>query len=125
MRAGFTGADLTMLATAVSEVARNIVRFAGSGEVVIELLSTAAGHARRRARRRPRASPTSTRALTDGYSTYDGLGLGLPGSRRLMDEFEIDVRGGARHHRHDDQMVRQEGTVMSENDTDRDHPTRS
>jgi RNA polymerase sigma factor (sigma-70 family) len=88
-RLGFTKTELTLIATAVSEVARNIVRFAGLGEIVVELLD--------QPRRGVRVVATDTgpgivdvaQALTDGYSTYNGLGLGLPGARRLMDEFAI------------------------------------
>ncbi|WP_377642522.1 sigma-70 family RNA polymerase sigma factor [Oryzobacter terrae] len=93
VRAGFTGADLTMLATAVSEVARNIVRFAGSGEVVLELLAPRRG-VRVVARDAGPGIDDVTSALTDGHSTSDGLGLGLPGSRRLMDEFDISSEVG-------------------------------
>jgi serine/threonine-protein kinase RsbT len=89
VRAGFTGADLTMLATAVSEVSRNIVRFASSGEVTIELLDQPQPGIRVTARDAGPGIPDVDQALMDGYSTYDGLGLGLPGARRLMDEFNI------------------------------------
>ncbi|KRE44211.1 serine/threonine protein kinase [Knoellia sp. Soil729] len=89
VRAGFVGADLTMLATAVSEVARNIVRFAESGEVSIELLARPRAGIRVIARDTGPGISDIDRALQDGFSTYDGLGLGLPGARRLMDEFEV------------------------------------
>jgi RNA polymerase sigma factor (sigma-70 family) len=92
-RAGFSRTDLTLLATAVSEVARNIVRFAGTGEVSIELLAPRRG-VRVVARDTGPGITDVTAALTDGYSTSDGLGLGLPGSRRLMDEFELDSEVG-------------------------------
>jgi anti-sigma regulatory factor (Ser/Thr protein kinase) len=94
-RAGFSRTDLTLLATAVSEVARNIVRFAGSGEVTIELLGPRRG-VRVVARDAGPGIADVSAALTDGFSTSDGLGLGLPGSRRLMDEFDLDssVGGG-------------------------------
>ena len=92
-RAGFSPTDLTLLATAVSEVARNIVRFAGTGEVTIELLAPRRG-VRVVARDAGPGIADVSAALTDGYSTSDGLGLGLPGSRRLMDEFEIDSQVG-------------------------------
>jgi len=88
-RLGFSRTDLTILATAVSEMTRNIVRFAGTGEVVIELID---GHRRGVqvvARDTGPGIPDVDKALTDGYSTYDGLGLGLPGARRLMDEFAV------------------------------------
>jgi len=88
--AGFPTTELTVLATAVSEIARNIVRFAGAGEVVVEQVED---HPRRGVRIVARdAGPgimDLDRAMQDGYSTYRGLGLGLPGARRLMDEFEV------------------------------------
>ena len=88
-RVGFSRTDLTMIATAVSEIARNIVRFAGNGEVVIEILDSPRRGVRVVARDTGPGIPDLTRALTDGYSTYQGLGLGLPGARRLMDEFSV------------------------------------
>jgi RNA polymerase sigma factor (sigma-70 family) len=93
MRAGFSGADLTLLATAVSEVARNIVQFAGTGEVCIELLAPRRG-VRVVARDAGPGITDVDAALEDGFSTADGLGLGLPGSRRLMDEFDISSEVG-------------------------------
>jgi RNA polymerase sigma factor (sigma-70 family) len=86
---GFSRTDLTLIATAVSEVARNIVRFAGQGEIVVELLEQPRSGVQVVARDTGPGIPDVDRALTDGYSTYDGLGLGLPGARRLMDEFAI------------------------------------
>ena len=88
-RLGFSRTDLTLIATAVSEVARNIVRFAGSGEVVIELVDQPRQGVRVLARDTGPGIPDVEKALKDGYSTYNGLGLGLPGARRLMDEFAI------------------------------------
>jgi RNA polymerase sigma factor (sigma-70 family) len=89
VRAGFTGTDLTVLATAVSEVARNIVKFASNGEVTIELVEHPQAGIRVVARDTGPGIPDVDQALADGYSTYEGLGLGLPGARRLMDEFSI------------------------------------
>ncbi len=88
-RVGFSRTDLTMIATAVSEIARNIVRFAGNGELVIELLDSPRVGVRIVARDTGPGISDIARALTDGYSTYQGLGLGLPGARRLMDEFSV------------------------------------
>jgi serine/threonine-protein kinase RsbT len=88
-RLGFSGTDLTVIATAVSEVARNIVRFAGSGEVVVELVERPRLGIQVVARDAGPGIPDVERALTDGYSTYRGLGLGLPGARRLMDELAV------------------------------------
>src|SRR5215218_4670403 len=88
-RLGFSRTDLTLIATAVSEVARNIVRFADSGEVVIELVEQPRKGVRVLARDTGPGIPDVEKALQDGFSTYNGLGLGLPGARRLMDEFAI------------------------------------
>lgn len=88
-RLGFGRTDLTVIATAVSEVARNIVRFAGSGEIVVELLQAPRPGVRVIARDTGPGIADVERAMTDGYSTYHGLGLGLPGARRLMDDFAI------------------------------------
>ena len=89
VRAGFTGTDLTLLATAVSEVARNIVRFADRGSITVELLREPRPGIRVVARDTGPGIPDVERALDDGYSTDEGLGLGLPGARRLVDEFDI------------------------------------
>jgi RNA polymerase sigma factor (sigma-70 family) len=92
---GFSATDCTIIATAISEVARNIVKFAGRGEVTIEIV-----HADDRdgvrvvARDAGPGIPDVARALEDGYSTYEGLGLGLPGCRRLMDEFAVESKVG-------------------------------
>jgi serine/threonine-protein kinase RsbT len=88
-RTGFSSTDLTVIATAVSEVARNIVRFAGSGEIVIELLDERRKGVCITARDTGPGIADIEQALADGYSTYHGLGLGLPGARRLMDDFAI------------------------------------
>ena len=93
-RLGFRTTDLTVIATAVSEVARNIVRFAGSGEVVVELLGGPRPGVRIVARDAGPGIPDVARAMEDGFSTYDGLGLGLPGARRLMDEFAVESEVG-------------------------------
>jgi RNA polymerase sigma factor (sigma-70 family) len=88
-RLGFGRTDLTLIATAVSEVARNIVRFAGEGEIVVEILEQPRSGVQVVARDTGPGIADVEQALTDGYSTYAGLGLGLPGARRLMDEFAI------------------------------------
>src|SRR5438552_10323565 len=92
---GFSGSDLTVIATAISELARNIIEYATTGEIVL-------GQGRQDgrpgivivARDEGPGIPDVTRALTAGYSTGPGLGLGLPGVRRLMDEFDIASRPG-------------------------------
>ena len=93
-RSGFTGTDLTINATAVSEVARNIVRFAGTGEVVVSAVDDPRPGLLVVARDSGPGIADVDQALEDGYSTYHGLGLGLPGARRLMDEFSIASEPG-------------------------------
>ncbi len=87
---GFSTTDRTLIATAISEVARNIVKFAERGEVVISVVR---GEGRSGiqvvARDVGPGIEDPALAMRDGYSTYRGLGLGLPGARRLMDHLEI------------------------------------
>jgi serine/threonine-protein kinase RsbT len=89
-RCGFPTTDLAVIATAISELARNIVRYALHGEIVLRLVED---HPKRGvevvATDDGPGIPDLSRAMQDGYSTSGGLGLGLPGTRRLMDEFEI------------------------------------
>ncbi|MCW3063962.1 MAG: putative anti-sigma regulatory factor, serine/threonine protein kinase [Solirubrobacterales bacterium] len=91
----FTSTDVTLLATAISEVARNITTYAGEGEIVLSVV-----HRDDRAGIRVEARDEGPgirdveRAMEDGYSTGTGMGLGLPGARRLTDEFSIDSRPG-------------------------------
>jgi serine/threonine-protein kinase RsbT len=93
---GFSLTDVTMIATAISEIARNITSYAGKGEVRV-------GVQYRDGRRAlvVRAEDDGPgirdveRALEDGYSTGSGLGLGLPGARRLMDRLVVESTPGA------------------------------
>lgn len=87
---GFSGTDLTLIATAISELARNIVLYAKSGEIALKALQQGdkRGIVVTAVDEGP-GIPDVRRALQDGYSTSRSLGLGLPGVRRLMDEFEI------------------------------------
>lgn len=92
---GFSSTDGTIIATAISEITRNIVKFAGTGEVRIGRLDEPA----RRgllvvARDAGPGIPDLEQALSDGHSTYGGLGLGLPGCRRLMDDFAVESQTG-------------------------------
>jgi RNA polymerase sigma factor (sigma-70 family) len=87
---GFSATELTIIATAISEIARNIVMFANRGEVVVSLVGEDRGQGVTVVARDVGPGIADLeRALQDGYSGYGGMGLGLPGSRRLMDEFEI------------------------------------
>jgi serine/threonine-protein kinase RsbT len=92
---GLSLVDQALVTSAISELARNILRFASAGRLEMQIVS-----------RGDRSGLTVVaedggpgiadidRALTDGFSTTGGLGLGLPGVRRLMDEFEIDSKIG-------------------------------
>jgi serine/threonine-protein kinase RsbT len=92
---GFSSTDQTLIATAISEVARNIVQHAREGEVIV-------GRIREPGRRgvlvvaqdAGPGIPDVELALTEGYTTGGGLGLGLPGARRLMEEFELSSEVG-------------------------------
>ncbi|WP_157573827.1 ATP-binding protein [Nocardia jejuensis] len=83
---GFSLSDRTMIATAISEVARNITSYAGSGEVRLTVQDR---EGRRsmvvQAQDQGPGILDIERAMVDGFSTGRGLGLGLPGARRLMD----------------------------------------
>lgn len=90
-RLGFSSVDLTLIVTAISEVARNILLYAKQGEILLRVEN---GHASRgivvEAVDEGPGIPDLELAMQDSYSTSNGLGLGLPGAKRLMDEFEIE-----------------------------------
>jgi serine/threonine-protein kinase RsbT len=88
--------DQTLLATAISEVARNITAYATRGEVTLELIRDAGGRRGIRVVAHDEGPGIADleRALTDGYTTGGGLGLGLPGARRLVDDFDIRTAPG-------------------------------
>ena len=92
---GFSATDATLIATAISELARNIVMYARQGEVMVRSVEIA--H-RKGIVMIARDSGPGIRSiedvLRDGYSTSGGLGLGLPGVKRLMDEFAIESELG-------------------------------
>lgn len=87
---GFVSSDLTIIATAISELARNILNYAQRGEITLNVVN----HGDREgiivvAKDEGPGILDIERALQDGYSTSRSLGMGLPGTKRLMDEFEI------------------------------------
>jgi len=93
--AGFNNSDLTVIATAISEVARNIVQYARTGEIILGVVQDGNKRGLRvEARDDGPGIPNIELAMQDGYSTGGGLGLGLPGTRRLMDELQIDSKVG-------------------------------
>jgi len=92
---GFSLVDQTKLVTGASELARNTVDHGRGGSVRLEALEN--GHRRGLAMTfedRGPGIPDLTQALTEGYSTGGGLGLGLSGTRRLMSEFHIESAPG-------------------------------
>jgi serine/threonine-protein kinase RsbT len=87
--------DQTLLATAISEVARNITTYATRGEVLVSIVQDDNRRGIRVvARDQGPGIEDIDRALQDGYTTGGGLGLGLPGARRLVDDFSIDSAPG-------------------------------
>jgi len=93
--AGFNGTDQTIIATAISELARNIVEYARKGEIRLTVLGTSNGRGIRvEAHDDGPGIANVELAMQDGYSTGRGMGLGLPGTRRLMDEFVISSKVG-------------------------------
>jgi serine/threonine-protein kinase RsbT len=92
---GFSGSDLTVIATAISEVARNIVTYADTGEILLSAVNHGIKHGITIiARDNGPGIPDIQQAMQDGFSTAKSLGLGLPGAKRLMDEFEIESEVG-------------------------------
>jgi serine/threonine-protein kinase RsbT len=87
---GFSLTERTMIVTAISELARNIVRYAGHGELqlLVERNHKHSGLVVVASDDGPGILDV-TKALQDGFSTSGGLGLGLPGVKRLMDDFQI------------------------------------
>jgi len=92
---GFSGADATLVATSISEVARNILEYAVRGEIILrpEQNGSVPGISVI-ARDEGPGIPDIHLAMQDGYTTGRGLGLGLPGARRLMDELQIESSVG-------------------------------
>jgi len=89
-RLGFTAGEATLVATAISELARNIVQYAGKGDIVLR----SADNGGRRgivvvARDHGPGIGDVKMAVQSGYSTSGGLGLGLPGVRRIVDDFQV------------------------------------
>ncbi|PYU40184.1 MAG: ATP-binding protein [Acidobacteria bacterium] len=92
---GFSTGDATLIATAISELARNIVSYARKGDITLKIVQASS---RQGVLIIASDSGPGIRdipqALRDGFSTSGSLGLGLPGVRRLMDEFEITSKPG-------------------------------
>jgi serine/threonine-protein kinase RsbT len=94
-RLGFSLTDVTMIATAISEIARNITSYAGRGAIKVAVADREGRKALVvRAEDGGPGIADIDRALEDGYSTGRGLGLGLPGARRLMDRLVVESTPG-------------------------------
>ena len=92
---GFSLTDVTMVATAISEIARNITSYAGRGVVRVTVADRDGRKALVvRAEDYGPGIADIDRAMEDGYSTGRGLGMGLPGARRLMDRLVVDSKLG-------------------------------
>jgi serine/threonine-protein kinase RsbT len=92
---GFSRTDATLIATAISEIARNIVVHVGRGELVLRAVEEDARCGLTVIARDEGSGIRDVEAaLEHGYASRGGLGLGLPGARRLMDEFAINTNSG-------------------------------
>jgi serine/threonine-protein kinase RsbT len=87
---GFSAGDQTVIAAAISEIARNILNYARRGAITFRTVldGDRSGIIIVASDQGP-GIPDVPRAMQDGFSTSGGLGLGLPGARRLMDEFDV------------------------------------
>ncbi len=92
---GFTGSEQVLIATAISEAARNILEYARTGEIILDHLEEGT----RKgiliiARDEGPGIKDIQLAMSDGFSTSGGLGLGLPGIKRLVSEMNIQSAPG-------------------------------
>ena len=90
---GFSGSDVTRIASAISEVARNILDYAREGEIAFDAVQDGGGLKITARDHGPGIADVSL-AMQYGYSSGNGLGVGLPGARWLMDEFNIQSAPG-------------------------------
>jgi serine/threonine-protein kinase RsbT len=92
---GFSLVDQTKIVTAASELARNMIDYAGGGAVCLEMINDGARRGLRVAfEDKGPGIPDIQQALTDHFTTGNGLGLGLGGAKRLVNEFDIRSRVG-------------------------------
>lgn len=96
IRLGFSLVEQTKMVTAASELARNTLRYGGGGEARVTEMQNGSKRGIRLvfADQGPGIENLEL-ALTDGYTTGGGLGLGLSGAKRLADEFDINTAPGA------------------------------
>jgi serine/threonine-protein kinase RsbT len=93
---GFSQADATKVAVVISELGRNIVNYAGTGTITVVARKETSGrrYIRIIADDKGPGIPDVERVLAGGFTTSNGLGLGISGSRRLVDEFNVDSEMG-------------------------------
>lgn len=92
---GFEGVSLTLIATAISELARNILNYAGFGEIRLRQVSRGEDRGLSVVAHDDGPGIADIElAMRDGYSSGGGLGLGLPGTKRLMDDFDLVSESG-------------------------------
>jgi serine/threonine-protein kinase RsbT len=91
---GFSASVQTRVATAISELARNIVNYAGEGVIELTILQTGRRGVEIIARDEGPGIEDVEKVLSGRYRSKTGMGMGLLGTKRLMDEFEIDTRSG-------------------------------
>ena len=91
----FSLVNQTKIVTAASELARNTLVYGGGGQALVESLDTGSRRGLKLtfADRGP-GIPDISRAMTDGFTTGNGLGLGLSGAKRLSDEFQLESAVG-------------------------------
>ena len=96
LEAGFSVCDSTLITTAISEITRNVLEYAQQGEVTISLLKNGSKNGVKIVvNDRGPGIANIPQVMKDGYSSRQGLGIGLPGTKRLMDEFEIRSKVGS------------------------------
>ncbi|MFS0691078.1 anti-sigma regulatory factor [Sporosarcina sp. 179-K 8C2 HS] len=95
-KAGFGTVDQARITTAISELARNIYLYAGKGKIEIERVSEGGLFGIKIiASDEGPGIPDLRQVMEDGFSTSGGLGAGMPGVKRLMDEFKVESEPGA------------------------------
>ncbi|MFQ6678731.1 MAG: ATP-binding protein [Fidelibacterota bacterium] len=91
---GFGSADQTRLATAISELTRNVVQYAGVGRCTIQDISNKKMGIRVVVEDTGNGIENIEKAMEDGYSTGSGMGMGLPAAKRLVTKFNIQSKKG-------------------------------
>lgn len=96
LEAGFSICDSTLITAAISEISRNVLEYAHHGEVTISLLKNGSKNGVKIVvNDNGPGIGDIAQVMKDGYSSRHGMGIGLPGTKRLMDEFEIRSKIGA------------------------------